>query len=254
MNVAEQLLAIPADDFVTSESFQRAADYRTKRALPIEPGALVYARNWQLWFREEASRMPRHRLLANFYDLTVNAARFNLPGNVERWFAVNVTGTHPKITGIPGGVKIGWLPDAAPYRDPSTRRDILLYVNFAVHNNGRRRAMSWAQEAGWPHIGTYDKNKTVDYLATLAQARFTLSPAGHGLDCYRTWEALLMGSIPVVESSGMDSLYASLPVLIVNDWAELSPAFLEREYERLAARTYSLNILRASYWREALRA
>ena len=28
--------------------------------------------------------------------------------------------------------------------------------------------------------------------------RFVLSPPGHGLDCHRTWEAILLGAIPIV--------------------------------------------------------
>ena len=49
-----------------------------------------------------------------------------------------------------------------------------------------------------------------------------LSPHGHGLDCHRTWEILLLGSFPVVASSTLNSMYDGLPVVIVNRWEDIS--------------------------------
>ena len=49
---------------------------------------------------------------------------------------------------------------------------------------------------------------------------FVPSPAGNGLDCHRTWEAMYLGAIPVVLKSEFcgDS---SWPVLVVDDWDEI---------------------------------
>ena len=65
-----------------------------------------------------------------------------------------------------------------------------------------------------------------DYLMALGRHRFVLSPRGNGLDAHRTWEALLVGAIPVVRSSALDILYEGLPVLIVKDWAHVTPDLL----------------------------
>jgi hypothetical protein len=49
---------------------------------------------------------------------------------------------------------------------------------------------------------------------------FVPSPAGNGLDCHRTWEALYLGCIPVA----LRSEYCgdnSWPVMIVDSWDEL---------------------------------
>eukprot|EP00581_Thalassiosira_minuscula_P011257 CAMPEP_0183725922 /NCGR_PEP_ID=MMETSP0737-20130205/21903_1 /TAXON_ID=385413 /ORGANISM="Thalassiosira miniscula, Strain CCMP1093" /LENGTH=356 /DNA_ID=CAMNT_0025957093 /DNA_START=32 /DNA_END=1099 /DNA_ORIENTATION=- len=58
------------------------------------------------------------------------------------------------------------------------------------------------------------------------QYKFMLSPRGVGLDCYRTWEALYLGMIPVVKTSTLDSMYQGLPVLIVDEWSDLTPELL----------------------------
>jgi hypothetical protein len=57
---------------------------------------------------------------------------------------------------------------------------------------------------------------------------FEASPHGNGLDCHRTWEALLLKTVPIVKTSPLDSLYDGLPVAIIEDWREI-------DAERLAA-------------------
>ena len=52
---------------------------------------------------------------------------------------------------------------------------------------------------------------------------FEISPRGNGLDCHRTWEALILKTIPIVLSSPLDPVYDGLPVAIVEDWDEVTP-------------------------------
>jgi len=40
-----------------------------------------------------------------------------------------------------------------------------------------------------------------------AEFQFVLSPHGAGLDCHRTWEALLLGCIPIVKQAKMNDLF-----------------------------------------------
>lgn len=51
---------------------------------------------------------------------------------------------------------------------------------------------------------------------------FVLSPFGNGMDCHRTWEALLCGCIPIVRSSIFNELFDGLPVLVVDKWEDIS--------------------------------
>jgi len=77
---------------------------------------------------------------------------------------------------------------------------------------------------------------------------FTLSPFGAGLDCHRTWEALLLGSIPIVMRSSLDALYQDLPVVIVDGWHEVNPARLEFELARITSGTFDFSRLELAYW------
>jgi hypothetical protein len=51
---------------------------------------------------------------------------------------------------------------------------------------------------------------------------FSISPHGNGLDCHRTWEDLVLGCIVIVKTSPLDCLYEGLPVVIVQDWSEVT--------------------------------
>jgi len=56
---------------------------------------------------------------------------------------------------------------------------------------------------------------------------FSISPHGNGLDCHRTWEDLILGCIVIVKSSSLDPLYEDLPVIIVDDWSEITKENLQ---------------------------
>ena len=89
-----------------------------------------------------------------------------------------------------------------------------------------------------------------EYLMQLGQHKFVLSPRGNGLDAHRTWEALLVGSIPIVRSSALNPLYEGLPVLIVNDWNEVTPDLLRNFLHNHTVRLpyYHYEKLFADYW------
>ena len=49
-----------------------------------------------------------------------------------------------------------------------------------------------------------------------------MCPQGNGVDTHRIWEALALGTIPIVRTSSLDPLFVDLPVLVVGDWTELN--------------------------------
>lgn len=58
-----------------------------------------------------------------------------------------------------------------------------------------------------------------------------LSMPGLGADSYRTWESLALGSMPVMEKGmGLDRTVYKLPVLLVEDFAEITESLLRQAY------------------------
>jgi hypothetical protein len=87
---------------------------------------------------------------------------------------------------------------------------------------------------------------------------FELSPRGKGLDCFRTWECLALGAIPIVKRSTLDPLYADedLPVVIVESFREVNAARLARWRDEHAGRFGDAlrRKLSNDYWVERIRA
>jgi hypothetical protein len=66
-----------------------------------------------------------------------------------------------------------------------------------------------------------------------ASCPFVLSAPGFGMDCHRTYEALYLGSIVIMKHSSLDALFKGLPVVFVDDWAEVMNVSSLREWREL---------------------
>jgi hypothetical protein len=94
------------------------------------------------------------------------------------------------------------------------------------------------------------------YLQQLRHAKFILSPSGMGLDCFRHWEAMMMGTFPVIEHfnrTGTDGWFRTmekLPVAWIDSYDNLTPQWLEKEYRRIVshAHSYQYEKLTEQYW------
>jgi hypothetical protein len=89
------------------------------------------------------------------------------------------------------------------------------------------------------------------------QYAFSISPRGNGLDCHRAWEDLVLGCIVIVKTSPLDKLYRGLPVVIVNDWSEITQVnldkWLEEEYGDAFTNPSYRERLTYTYWMNHLR-
>ncbi|CAF1041368.1 unnamed protein product [Rotaria sordida] len=96
---------------------------------------------------------------------------------------------------------------------------------------------------------------------------FWISPRGNGIDCHRTWEALYLDIIPIVWNSTLNSLYANLPVVIINNHTDLTESFLRDQLQKIATKKkaqsnsssssssserYQYEKLRNAFWRRMI--
>lgn len=158
----------------------------------------------------------------------------------------------PKFLALPNGyapnrkVDDDQLKKTAPILRaiPKTK---LLYMNFEVKNHPERKRV-YSLFSHKKYCFKSIPKPFFDYLKEMAQFKFVLSPRGVGIDCYRTWEALIVGSIPIVKSSYLDPLYKDLPILIINDWNQITEAFLNKKYAEITSKQYRLDKLCMPYW------
>lgn len=134
----------------------------------------------------------------------------------------------------------------------------LCYMNISVWTYPQERQIIFDRMNGLPWVTTgtsqHDLEGRRKYLYDLRSHSFTFCPRGNGVDTHRLWEALYMGSIPIVRRDlGYDD-FTELPICWVNDWTEVTPEFLEREKVRIANGTFNMNKIKLSYWVDKMRA
>ena len=79
-------------------------------------------------------------------------------------------------------------------------------------------------------------------LNDLSESIFVESPPGMGEDCYRHYEVLLAGGIPVVQKSRLS--LGDLPILYIDKWSEVTPDFLLQQTNVSG----TLQRMTKSYW------
>ncbi len=131
---------------------------------------------------------------------------------------------------------------------PIAERSTFAYVNFTDNTNPHERTPCRHYFNQQPWVTIRFPGNHSDYLADLANAKFVVSPRGNGLDTHRTWEALLMGCYPIVKSSYLNPLYEDLPVVIVNEWQEVTEALLEQKLSEFSSQNFLRDKLYAEYW------
>ncbi len=86
----------------------------------------------------------------------------------------------------------------------------------------------------------------------MAEYKFALSPAGFGPDCFRNWEALLVGTIPIIKSGTIDTLFTDLPVLIIDKWTDITPELLEQKWQEFTSKRFNIEKLYIEYWAQKI--
>ena len=171
---------------------------------------------------------------------------------IAAWFVQNIDrAPSKKLRPIPIGLASGWsnadtnvLGQLIPFSLTKKGKSILIYINYTPCPP-RADCSEHFQKMGIKFEG---RKSFEDYLLDLSDTVFVVSPPGIGLDCHRTWEALLMGCYPIVKSSTLNPLYEDLPVVIVDDWKQVTIEFLEKKRSELNNKTYSREKLYAPYW------
>lgn len=182
---------------------------------------------------------------------------------VTHIFAQNndYTGPSPKISSIPIGIDYhtvaykdkngGWGQIGTPKQQeelltnlliklkPTHQRKNRIFVDFQLADTmraGLKRYLLCGEDRKsifeqLNTTGLIDAAKWMprpDLWEKKGEYAFSVSPHGNGLDCHRTWESLVLGCIVIVKNSVLDILYEGLPVIIVQDWSEITEENLHK--------------------------
>ncbi len=176
-----------------------------------------------------------------------------------RWFASNCNWEDEvrpkKLVCIPiglenrynshGGNLPPWRDDL--FRNPWSQRGARVLVDFQVSDQwkpDRGRALSALQSQSF-----VTRVSGLSYHAwrqSVYSHAFVACPHGHGADTHRVWEVLILGSVPVVRTSKLDELYAGLPVLVVQEWTDVTATLLHDFQGRRGP--FDFSRLKMDYW------
>lgn len=190
------------------------------------------------------------------------------------WHAQNRDFDHPKLHSLPIGINLHnlwsnplqWgggfilptlqelqlqtISENAP-SFPNREQKIFCNWHFSIDRADRKdcleridKSTCFFQPKPRPMVETWEMQ---------AQYQFVLSPHGAGLDCHRTWEALLLGCIPIVKTAKINDLFENLPVIAINDWSEINQQFLENAAQVLMQKSYNLDKLSMRYWKSKIK-
>ena len=175
----------------------------------------------------------------------------NIPSNVKKWYMTNCMTEEPgHLICIPFGI----LDDEAAdklVQTPQLDKKNWLYANFQTYTLERfyLKSQLGAKSMSQDWITFVSEAKPIEeYFRDISEHRYVMCPDGNGIDCFRTWETLYLGSIPIVKRSRVTEQFSDLPMLIVDDLFSVTLEMLEEKYEEILLKKDNLDKAKLSYW------
>ncbi len=149
---------------------------------------------------------------------------------------------------------------------PTNQRSLRPLCDFHFANSSARHLNELGEDRS-AIAKILEKNQACDFLEiripqldlykAKGERAFDVSPIGNGFDCYRTWESLMLGCIVIVKSSFLNPLFEGLPVVIVDDWSQVTEENLTKWLLEYGDVFHDENVRKKithQYWMEKVRA
>ena len=252
-----------ADDIISPDSFL-SLNTGDDRIAYIKTDALKYDNNVK--WRDKAHYPRAAKIwITGHSDYEISHGIFNKYAKFcSYWFTINKNVSNPRIYSIPIGITndcddssvhpiLGNKEQMIEVMELPKTSKTLAYMNFNIENYPaeRQQVFDMFKDTPWTKIDycVYTKEGRRNYLQEIRDSKFVICPRGNGIDTHRMWEALYLGSIPVVKKYLAFHEFADLPILFIDDWSEINEAFLNQEYERITnIGTWNMDKLKFGYW------
>lgn len=272
-----------ATQFISSSDFFKMCDHRAEnpssewkeapKTYPTKAGEIVYCHPTALE-NFVSSYLPNVKfsfiLLSGDSDMSVPTDCRDLANVVLahplliKWFAQNCVEPSEKLIQLPIGLNYhtmeignsGWGPKQSTQ---SQENDVLRLRNNPIRQSkcyANFQFVLWSRYASDRKLAMAQIPKPLIFYEPIKCSRirswtnmvnykYVVSPHGNGLDCHRTWEALVLGCIPIVKTSPLDPMFADLPVLIVKEWSDITQELLDT----FVPPSKNIQKLYLSYWK-----
>lgn len=179
-----------------------------------------------------------------------------LPYWLKHWYTTNCAIKDSRVTCIPFGLNddgpgLGMLPS---FR--GREKTGFLYINFQDNTIDRVDLKRYFKDKPWVTFRDNASLPVDQYLDEVASHKFVLSPLGNGLDCYRTYEAMYLGSVPLIQhcTFGDNLAKLCLPFTQLHDMiiSELDIPDMNDTWNFVNQHDWNYGPLTKSYWRERI--
>ncbi len=169
---------------------------------------------------------------------------------------------HPKIDSLPLGLENSmWGTNKKEEMKMNMAvgyvRNELVFMCHAINTNKdeRQKVFDLFKDKDWVTVGNYEGNRKGFnlYFKELCRHKFIFNPPGNGFDNHRMWEAWYLGCIPISKRSVFTSFYEDMPMVIVDEWEQVTPEFLNQEYLRIKAMDWNKHKLQFAYWKTKIK-
>jgi hypothetical protein len=176
---------------------------------------------------------------------------------VTKWYAQNANFFHEKLISVPLGVANHRWPhgDVELIRNvskKSSEKSHLVYMNFDINTNKTSRSAVYDIFRNKDYVRKGQKKPFKDYLEDLSSSKYCISPPGAGIDCHRIWESIAVGTIPIVERCHNISFHSKMPIMIIDDWTEVTKEELNHKYDFYTSVMYDKSPIYMDYWIEKI--
>lgn len=261
---------IEKNDYITGNKFIEACD-----DLDISFAKMDYV----LEGFEEVLKRPGDQIFVTHQsDYSLYQKLYDTrPKNLKKWFAQNceISPSDPSAVGIPIGLNnldlvnnktSRWGKYSSSWRHICDfHQDLfamnekekvwrnLCYMNFSPATSRDERTKVYERMSNKSWVTNKSGISHSEFADDVYHHPFTLSPRGNGYDCHRTWEALYLRSIPVMKRCTAMEHFEDLPIVLVDDWNQVTEKFLVNKLEEFKTRNFNMSKAKMSYWIEFLR-
>ena len=189
--------------------------------------------------------------IKNRFTLVTGISSYNIQGkesdiieneNVKHWFCTNPPSTkNKKITPLPIGFeekeREGGNQEILRNRWDKKRewkyKSDLMYLPYHTvgTNASRDSQIKYLESLDFVEVEK-EKLPFDQYLEKMGRYKYIICLAGAGYDTHRNYEALLVGSMPIMVKSCVKQIYDfyELPAVFIEDWSEINWAKLQTDF------------------------
>jgi hypothetical protein len=262
--------------YPAGDSFRAIADHIYEEGIDLDPaivkaGDTVFVSNSStlIYLKNIHPKIQHPYVLISHngdYDMDKSIVDL-LDDKIVRFYAQDAVYKSDKVIPIPIGLEnkhyytngIPWVLDLFTHlsKKETPRKNKILY-RFSVHTNPgfRKPLLAYFEKQSIMETFT-EMLPPIMNLMKLRTYKFVASPRGNSIESSRTWEALYLKTVPVVQDFFAMKYFESLglPMWVIHDWEELSSYTeddLAKKYDELMSGA-NFEALYMDFWIKMIR-